>query len=158
MRSIIDDPEFCENWRSSKWLTKKLLIGYIQNEHKIKINPESIFDVQIKRFHEYKRQLLNVFHIITLYNRIKDNPGADILPRTVIFSGKAAPAYFMAKIVIKLINSVADVVNNDEDVGDRIKVVFLKNYSVSLAEKIIPAADFSEQILLPGLRLRVPVT
>jgi glycogen phosphorylase len=150
LEEFIDDPEFCENWRSSKWLNKKLLISYIQKEHNIKINPESIFDVQIKRFHEYKRQLLNVFHIITLYNRLKDNPGIDIVPRTVIFSGKAAPAYFMAKIVIKLINSVADVVNNDKDVGDKLKVVFLKNYSVSLAEKIIPAADLSEQISTAG--------
>ncbi|MGB8316638.1 MAG: glycogen/starch/alpha-glucan phosphorylase, partial [Ignavibacteriaceae bacterium] len=150
LEKFIDDPEFCENWRSSKWLTKKLLIGYIQNEHKIKINPESMFDVQIKRFHEYKRQLLNVFHIITLYNRIKDNPDTDMVPRTVIFSGKAAPAYYMAKLVIKLINSVADVVNNDKDVGDKLKVVFLKNYSVTLAEKIIPAADLSEQISTAG--------
>ncbi len=150
LENFIDDPEFRENWRSSKWLTKKLLIGYIQNEHNIKINPESMFDVQIKRFHEYKRQLLNVFHIITLYNRIKDNPNLDIVPRTVIFSGKAAPAYYMAKLVIKLINSVAEVVNNDQDVGDKLKIVFLKNYSVTLAEKIIPAADLSEQISTAG--------
>ena len=150
LEKFINDPEFCENWRSSKWLTKKLLIGYIQNEHKIKINPESMFDVQIKRFHEYKRQLLNIFHIITHYNRIKDNPNTDMVPRTIIFSGKAAPAYFMAKLVIKLINSVADVVNNDKDVGDKLKVVFLKNYSVTLAEKIIPAADLSEQISTAG--------
>jgi glycogen phosphorylase len=150
LEKFIDDPEFCENWRSSKWLNKKLLTAFIQKEHNIKINPESMFDVQIKRFHEYKRQLLNVFHIITLYNKIKDNPAIDIVPRTVIFSGKAAPAYFMAKIVIKLINSVADVVNNDKDVGNKLKVVFLKNYSVSLAEKIIPAADLSEQISTAG--------
>ena len=130
---------------------KKVLIDYIEQEHHIKINPDSIFDVQIKRFHEYKRQLLNVFHIITLYNRIKSNPKIKMVPRTVIFGGKAAPAYLAAKMVIKLINSVADIVNNDPDVGDKLKVVFLKNYSVTLAEKIIPASDLSEQISMAGL-------
>ncbi len=151
LETFIDDKTFLESWESSKWLNKKLLIEYIENEHNITINPESMFDVQIKRFHEYKRQLLNVFHIITHYNRIKENPGISMVPRTVIFGGKAAPAYFMAKLIIKLINSVADVVNNDPDVGDKLKVVFLKNYSVTLAEKIIPASDLSEQISMAGL-------
>lgn len=144
------DAEFRKRWAGVKWLNKKLLIEYIENEHKIKVNPDSIFDVQIKRFHEYKRQLLNVLHIVTLYNRIKENPGLDIVPRTVIFSGKAAPAYTMAKLIIKLINCVADIINNDKDVGDKLKVVFLKNYSVTLAEKIIPASDLSEQISTAG--------
>lgn len=151
LESFVDDEAFLESWRSAKWLNKKLLIGYIESEHNITINPESMFDVQIKRFHEYKRQLLNIFHVITLYNRIKNNPGITMVPRTVIFGGKAAPAYFMAKLIIKLINSVADVVNSDTEVGDNLKVVFLKNYSVTLAEKIIPASDLSEQISMAGL-------
>ncbi|NWF50395.1 MAG: glycogen/starch/alpha-glucan phosphorylase [Ignavibacteriaceae bacterium] len=151
IEQFTDDPDFRENWRNAKWLSKKLLIDYIEKEHSIKVNPESIFDVQIKRFHEYKRQLLNVLHVITLYNRIKANPRESIVPRTVIFSGKAAPAYFMAKLVIKLINNVADVVNKDPDIGDKLKVLFLKNYSVTLAEIIIPAADLSEQISVAGL-------
>lgn len=151
LEKYVDDKDFRENWRSSKWLNKLLLISYIENEHNIKVNPDSIFDVQVKRFHEYKRQLLNVLHVITLYNRIKENPKLDMVPRTVIFGGKAAPAYYMAKLVIKLINAVGQVVNNDKDVGNKLKVVFLKDYSVSLAEKIIPASDLSEQISTAGL-------
>lgn len=150
IEKYVDDKEFLEHWRGSKWLNKKLLINLIEKDYGIKVNPESMFDVQIKRFHEYKRQLLNVLHIITLYNRIKDDPKGDFVPRTVIFGGKAAPAYFMAKLIIKLINSVADVINNDKAVGDKLKVVFIKNYSVSLAEKIIPAAELSEQISTAG--------
>jgi starch phosphorylase len=150
LENYLEDSDFRDYWKSSKWLNKNLLIRYIEKEHNVKINPESIFDVQVKRFHEYKRQLLNVFHVITLYNRIKDEPNKDYVPRTVIFGGKAAPAYFMAKLVIKLINSIADVINNDPDVNDRLKVVFLKNYGVSLAEKIIPATDLSEQISTAG--------
>jgi starch phosphorylase len=151
LEKFIDEKEFCESWRSAKWLNKKLLINHIEAENGININPESMFDVQIKRFHEYKRQLLNIFHIITLYNRIKDNPSAEMVPRTVIFGGKAAPAYFMAKVIIKLINSVAEIVNNDPDVGDKLKIIFIRNYSVTLAEKIIPASDLSEQISMAGL-------
>jgi starch phosphorylase len=150
LEKLIDDTEFRENWRTSKWLNKKLLIEYIEKEHPIKVNPESMFDVQVKRLHEYKRQLLNVLHVITLYNRIKDNPKIDMVPRTILFGGKAAPAYTTAKLIIKLINCVADVVNNDSDVGDKLKVAFLKNYSVTLAEKIIPASDLSEQISTAG--------
>lgn len=151
LKKLVDDKGFLENWRTAKWLSKKLLIEYIEKEHQVKINQESLFDVQIKRFHEYKRQLLNVLHVITLYNRIKDNPKIDMIPRTVIFAGKAAPAYQMAKLIIKLINSVADTVNNDPDVGDKLKLIFLKNYSVTLAEKIIPASDLSEQVSTAGL-------
>lgn len=151
IENFIDDQGFREEFRNTKWLNKRLLINYIEGENGLKINPNSIFDVQIKRFHEYKRQLLNVLHIITLYNRIKDNRKIEMVPRTIIFGGKAAPAYAMAKLIIKLINSVAEVVNNDPDVGDKLKVIFIPNYSVTLAEKIIPASDLSEQISMAGL-------
>lgn len=151
LEKFVDDAAFRKKWREVKMHNRRLLIDYIKNENNIDVNPNSIFDVQVKRFHEYKRQLLNVLHVITLYNRIKDNPKIKMVPRTVIFGGKAAPAYYAAKMVIKLINSVADVVNNDPDVGDKLKVVFLKNYSVTLAEKIIPASDLSEQISVAGL-------
>ena len=151
LEKFVKDEQFIESWQNVKWLNKKLLIAYMETEYDIKINPDSIFDVQIKRFHEYKRQLLNVFHVITLFNRIKANPKIEMVPRTIIFGGKAAPAYHAAKMIIKLINCVADVINNDPDVGDKLKVVFLKNYSVTLAEKIIPASDLSEQISMAGL-------
>lgn len=148
--------DFQERWRIAKNLAKQDLIRYIyiENDYSVRINPDSIFDAQVKRLHEYKRQLLNVLHVITLYNRIKDNPErakTTITPRTVLFAAKAAPGYFMAKLIIKLINTVADVVNHDSDVGDLLKVFFLKNYSVSLAQKIIPASDLSEQISTAGL-------
>jgi starch phosphorylase len=151
IEKFVKAKDFIDNWQRVKLNNKQILIEYIEKEHNIKVNPDSMFDVQIKRFHEYKRQLLNVFHIITHYNRIKKNPKIKMVPRTIIFGGKAAPAYHAAKMVIKLINSVADVVNNDPDVGDKLKVVFLKNYSVTLAEKIIPASDLSEQISTAGL-------
>ncbi|MCL6494936.1 MAG: glycogen/starch/alpha-glucan phosphorylase [Ignavibacterium sp.] len=151
LEQFVNDASFRKKWREVKMYNRRILIDYIKDENNIDVNPDSIFDVQVKRFHEYKRQLLNVLHVITLYNRIKDNPKLKMVPRTVIFGGKAAPAYYAAKMVIKLINSVADVVNNDPDVGDKLKVVFLKNYSVTLAEKIIPASDLSEQISVAGL-------
>jgi glycogen phosphorylase len=150
LEKFVDNEEFREIWKGSKWLNKKLLVDYIKKENRIIVNPESIFDVQIKRFHQYKRQLLNVLHVITMYNKLKDNPDLDMVPRTVMFGGKAAPAYFTAKLVIKLINNVADVINNDESINNKLKVIFIKNYSVSLAEKIIPASDLSEQISTAG--------
>ncbi|HNW99759.1 MAG TPA: glycogen/starch/alpha-glucan phosphorylase [Candidatus Cloacimonadota bacterium] len=145
-----DDPTFRANFTEEKWRNKQALARYIYKENGVHVNPASMFDVHVKRLHEYKRQLLNVLHIITLYNRIKADPNIDIVPRTVILAGKAAPGYFIAKLIIKLVNSVAEVVNSDPDVGDKLKVVFLKNYCVSLAEKIIPAADLSEQISTAG--------
>jgi starch phosphorylase len=114
------------------------------------VSPDSIFDVQVKRLHEYKRQLLLILYIIVLYNRLKANPNLDIVPRTFIFGAKAAPGYFMAKLIIKLIHQVAEAVNADRQVREKMQVVFLPNYRVSLAQKIIPAADVSEQISLAG--------
>ena len=150
LEAFADDAEFCNSWRQIKQDNKQKLADYILHHNGIEVNPESLFDVQVKRMHEYKRQLLNALYVITLYNRIKKNPAVDILPRTFIFGGKAAPGYFMAKLIIKLINSVADVVNSDPDVRGRLKVVFLENYSVSLGQLTYPAADLSEQISTAG--------
>ncbi|ACH39454.1 glycogen phosphorylase [Citrifermentans bemidjiense Bem] len=150
LRAIASDPEFLERWQQTKRRNKESLCRYILQHNQIEVDPESLFDVQVKRIHEYKRQLLNVLHIITLFNRIKDNPKADVVPRTFIFAGKAAPAYATAKLIIRLINAVAAVVNRDPDVAGRIKVVFLANYGVTLAEKIFPASDLSEQISTAG--------
>jgi starch phosphorylase len=151
IEKFADDHEFLNDWSHIKWFNKQLLAKFIKTEYGLSVSTDSIFDVHIKRFHEYKRQLLNVLHVITLYNRIKENPRYEATPRTVIFAGKAAPAYHIAKLIIKLIHSVADVVNNDPVVGDKLKVVFIANYGVSLAERIIPAADLSEQISTAGL-------
>ncbi|WNZ24499.1 glycogen/starch/alpha-glucan phosphorylase [Leptolyngbya sp. NK1-12] len=147
---FVDDPQFRARWRQIKQENKINLATYIQRNNNLEVDVNSLFDVQIKRIHEYKRQLLCAMHVITLYNRLKANPRMDMLPRTFIFGGKAAPGYFMAKMVVKLINSVAEVVNNDPDVAGRLKVVFLANYSVSLGQFAYPAADLSEQISTAG--------
>jgi starch phosphorylase len=146
-----ESPEFREKWRQVKLKNKARLVKYIKRKVGMDVNPDTLFDVHVKRIHEYKRQLLNIFHVITLYNRIKKAPDKEIVPRTVIFGGKAAPSYVQAKLIIKLINSVADLVNNDPDVNHKLEVVFLPNYCVSQAEKIIPATDLSEQISTAGL-------
>jgi len=143
-------PSFQRKWLAVKQANKEALAAVIRERTGIDVNPASMFDVQVKRIHEYKRQHLNVLHIITLYNRIKRNPRADITPRLFIFGGKAAPGYEMAKLIIKLITSVADVVNADSDVAGRIKVVFFPDYNVTNSQLIIPAADLSEQISVAG--------
>ena len=150
LEKFADDSEFGQKWRDIKKANKEKLAEYILKTQGIQIDTNSIFDVLVKRIHEYKRQHLCVLHIITLYNRLKRNPDLDIYPRTFIFGGKAAPGYFMAKLVIKLINSVADVVNKDPDIRGRLKVVFTPNFNVSLGQKIYPAADLSEQISTAG--------
>lgn len=150
IENFLDDDKFRSKWRSIKKKNKLRLIEFISRNHDVKINPDSLFDSQVKRFHEYKRQLLNILHVISLYNRIKMNPEEIFVPRTIIFGGKAAPSYLMAKLIIKLINSVAEYVNNDPVIGDKLKILFIKNYGVTLAERIIPASDLSEQISTAG--------
>lgn len=150
LNAFADDADLQAEIAAVKVENKRKLAAYVEKTQGIKLNPEAIFDVQIKRIHKYKRQQLNVLHIIAHYNRILKNPTADWQPRVFIFAGKAASAYYAAKKVIRLINDVAKVINNDDRIRDLIKVVFIPNYSVSLAQLIIPAADVSEQISLAG--------
>lgn len=145
-----EDSHFQTRWQDIKKAIKQDLADYIKLNNDLVVNPDSLFDVQVKRIHEYKRQHLNVLHIISLYLRLKNNPNLEIPPRTFIFGGKAAPGYFMAKLIIKLINAVAEVVNRDPAIGDRLKVVFLNNYNVKLGQRVYPAADLSEQISTAG--------
>jgi len=150
LEGYADDPGFRDYWRQIKRDVKGNLADYIRNKTDIVVNPDSMFDVQVKRIHEYKRQHLMVLHIITLYERLKQNPNMDVTPRTFIFGGKAAPGYHMAKLMIKLITSVGDVINNDETIDDRLKVVFLPDYNVTFGQRVYPAADLSEQISMAG--------
>jgi len=141
---------FREEWMEIKRQNKETLVRYIKTSMNIDLDPESIFDVQVKRIHEYKRQILFAFYIISQYLRLKHNPKEFIYPRTFMIGGKAAPSYYMAKLTIKFINSIADIINHDKSVNDKIKLVFLENYRVSLAEKVFPASDLSEQISTAG--------
>jgi starch phosphorylase len=147
---LADDSGFCREWGKIKRGNKERLAVLIRERTGITVDPDTLFDIQVKRIHEYKRQHLNVLHIITLFNRIRKNPGMKIVPRTFIFGGKAAPGYFMAKLMIKLIHSVADVVNNDPEVAGRLKVVFFPDFNVKNAHYIYPAAELSEQISTAG--------
>ncbi|AGF51240.1 glycogen phosphorylase [Synechocystis sp. PCC 6803] len=141
---------FRQDWCKVKREVKQDLARYIHTRTDLVVNPDSLFDVQVKRIHEYKRQHLNILHVIHLYLQIKNNPNLDVTPRTFIYGGKAAPGYFTAKLIIKLINSVADVVNNDPTIGDRLKVIFLPDYNVKFGQRVYPAADLSEQISTAG--------
>jgi starch phosphorylase len=150
LESMAGDKDFRDQWRGIKWQNKKDLAELILQRTGVSVNPDSLFDVQVKRIHEYKRQHLNLLHIIALYNRIKKNPGINIQSRTFIFGGKAAPGYFMAKLIIRLINGVANIINDDPDVAGRLKVVFFPDFNVKNSEWLYRAADLSEQISTAG--------
>jgi starch phosphorylase len=150
LQPLLTGEKVITGFQQAKLFNKRRLAAWVQTHMGLEIPTDALFDVQVKRIHEYKRQLLNVLHVITRYQRILANPDAAVVPRVVIFAGKAASAYHMAKLIIRLINDVAKVVNNDPRVGDKLKVVFIPNYSVSLAEMIIPSADLSEQISTAG--------
>lgn len=150
LERFADDPETLDELNAIKRKKKVQLAAYVHRTEGLTVDPDSIFDIQIKRLHEYKRQLLNAFHILSLYTKLKTNPGLDVVPRTFFFGAKAAPGYFRAKAIIKFINEIAKMVNNDPDTKGKLRVIFLQNYRVSSAEKLFPAADISEQISTAG--------
>ncbi|XP_076803647.1 glycogen phosphorylase, muscle form-like isoform X2 [Clavelina lepadiformis] len=150
LNDLINNPGFVRTVGQVKQENKMKLASFIKTQWGVDVDPASMFDVQVKRIHEYKRQLMNALHIVVMYNRIKADPTRDFVPRTVMIGGKAAPGYHTAKMIIKLINSIGKIVNNDPIIGSRLRVVYLENYRVSLAEKVIPAADLSEQISTAG--------
>uniref|UniRef100_A0AAA9SD19 Alpha-1,4 glucan phosphorylase n=1 Tax=Bos taurus TaxID=9913 RepID=A0AAA9SD19_BOVIN len=147
---LVGDEALIRDVAQVKQENKVKFSAFLEKQYGVKVNPSSMFDVHVKRIHEYKRQLLNCLHVVTLYNRIKKDPTQAFVPRTVMIGGKAAPGYHMAKKIIKLVTSIGNIVNHDPIVGDRLKVIFLENYRVSLAEKVIPAADLSQQISTAG--------
>ncbi len=150
LKPLASDASFREKVRNAKREAKQRFAAWLEGASGVVVDPQSIFDCQVKRIHEYKRQLLNALHIVVLYNRLRENPGIELVPRTFLFGGKAAPAYQLAKLVIKLINNIAGTIDGDPALRDRLKVLFLPDYNVSLAERLIPAADVSEQISTAG--------
>ena len=150
LTKLADDKGFHAEFRAVKHANKERLARLVMDRLELQITPDSLFDVQVKRIHEYKRQLLNLLHVVTLYNRIRSNPSLDAVPRTVIIAGKAAPGYATAKLIIKLANDIADIINNDPAVRGLLKLAFIPNYDVSTAGVIIPAADLSQQISTAG--------
>jgi starch phosphorylase len=150
LRPLAGDKNFRRIFREAKHKAKLRFANWLETSHGLKIDPDTIFDCQVKRIHEYKRQLLNALRIVVLYNRQRENPDREMTPRTFFFAGKAAPAYHLAKLIIKFINNLADVIDSDPLVRDRMKVIFLPNYDVTLAERLIPASDVSNQISTAG--------
>jgi starch phosphorylase len=145
-----NDQAFLEHWASTKLSVKRKLASYVHRNTGVLVDPSTLFDVQVKRIHEYKRQHLNALQIITQYLRIKNGQAGDMAPRTVLFGGKAAPGYYMAKLIIRFINGIADTVNSDPDMDGRLRVVFLPDYNVKLGEQVYPGSDLSEQISTAG--------
>src|SRR5262249_17790366 len=150
LRPLAEDSSFREAFRKAKHEAKVRFCRWLKTNTGKTVEPDTLFDSQIKRIHEYKRQLLNVLHVIVLYNRLRQNPGLNLPPRTFFFAGKAAPAYPFAKLVIKLINNVSSVIDADPHIRSKLRVLFLPDYCVSLAERLIPASDVSEQISTAG--------
>jgi starch phosphorylase len=150
LEPFADDPEFQQQWRDVKLANKYRLAALIKDRTGITVSPDSLFDVQVKRIHEYKRQHLAALHILTVYLRMRRDPSLDIPARTFIFGGKAAPGYFMAKRIIKLVNAIGQIVNNDPVARDRLKVVYFPDFNVTTAQFVYPAADLSEQISIAG--------
>ncbi|HEX2807436.1 MAG TPA: glycogen/starch/alpha-glucan phosphorylase [Kineosporiaceae bacterium] len=147
---LAEDASFADDWRAVKRGNKLDLAAHAADSTGVVLDPDALCDVMIKRFHEYKRQFLNILHVVTLYNRIKNDPTADLVPRSIIFGGKAAPGYYAVKRIMKMINDIADTVNNDQEVSRQLKVAFVPDYNVTRAELIVPAADLSEQISMAG--------